>query len=237
MCLIVGVFVIKVDCRIICYNKHLYGGNKQESESGSLWAYYPVACRFIGLHERKFLSSTYNLSTCNYISQFGFVCSIIKWPAVYTSKASSLSKTTIYLGVPATFTMIIRQWDEVTITKRHQAGHPRVPQQAHKGSVGYFKFPGETWGYSLSVRHCVNLWFKGVPSFIVRTCYILFDDVNLCKVWLSTIVIKSKYHTKIGVEQEMRRWCHPDSKIWQVVRCPSDAHIPLESNCGYLRTK
>lgn len=41
--------------------------------------------------------------------------SVIKGPAVYTSEASNLSKTSVYLGVSTIFIIIILQWDKVAI--------------------------------------------------------------------------------------------------------------------------
>ena len=43
-------------------------------------------------------------------------------------------------------------------------------------------------------------------------------------------VVKSKYHVKISVEQEMRMSYEIDSKIWEFVQYPRRIYIPLINN-------
>lgn len=51
-------------------------------------------------------------------------------------------------------------------------------------------------------------------------------------------MIKSKYYAKINVEQKTRLVVsNLTLRVWDVVESPTDTHVPLVSNYGYLRTK
>lgn len=110
MCLTVGLFVVKVECRII----GLFAITSTcMVRSKQVWkkAEYPVACMF---HRTPWEEGSFYLQIikeyCTF--QFGLMHCVLKGPAVYTAETSNLSKIPIFGGVSTTFMVIIGQEDK-----------------------------------------------------------------------------------------------------------------------------
>ena len=92
-----------------------------------------------------------------------------------------------------------------------------------------------TQRYPTTARHWANYCLKEVYSFDIRSHYFLSFGSYLYESGFSEVaVIKSKYYTKINVEQKLKAAV---SKVWEVGWCSTGAHIPLADNYEYLRMK
>lgn len=75
-------------------------------------------------------------------------------------------------------------------------------------------------------------------STLGHTAFLWIVSLLLKAGFLVVAVIKSKYYAKINVEQKTRVVVsNLTLRVWNVVENPTDTHIPLVSNYGYLRMK
>lgn len=182
MCLTAGLFVVKVDCRIVglFVIPSTYLGSSESSEGGSVATCYPMACIFPGTPWAEDSLSTDN---------WGILCVPI---CIYTvcnkrtntwyvrgGREANLSKALIYLGVPTTFMVYNRatgySCPVAMITKLCQVSCPGVPQQTHKATQAILNFQRKR------IFHiCQTLCEPLVPGsfhFQHGSSYVIFDDV------------------------------------------------------------
>lgn len=111
-----------------------------------------------------------------------------------------------------------------------------MPQGAAPDSQACLKIFRGKQHRSTSVGHCANSRSSAFQHEVILHSFGLY---HLLKAgFLVVAVIKSKYYAKINVEQKTRLVVsNLTLRVWDVVESPTDTHVPLVSNYGYLRTK